>query len=39
MNEEELEELQERVKLMRNSLLFEEPCPLFEPFEEEEVHG
>ena len=39
MNEEELEELQERVKLMRNSVLFEEPCPLFEPFEEEEVHG
>jgi len=39
MNEEELEDLQERVKLMRNSLLFEEPCPLFEPFEEEEVHG
>jgi len=39
MNEEELEELQERVQQMRNSLLFEEPCPLFEPFEEEELHG
>jgi hypothetical protein len=39
MSEEELEELQERVQRMRNSLLFEEPCPLFEPFEEEELHG
>lgn len=39
MSEEDLEQLQERVTLMRNSLLFEEPCPLFEPFEEEEFHG
>jgi hypothetical protein len=39
MSEEDLEELQERVQLMRNALLFEEPCPLFEPFDEEELHG
>ncbi len=36
MTEQDLEELQARVRDMRNAMLFEEPCPLFE---EEELHG
>jgi hypothetical protein len=39
MTEEDLEKLLERVRDMRNSMLFEEPCPLFETFEEEELYG
>jgi hypothetical protein len=30
MNEDDLEELNERVKEMKLSVLFEEPCPLYE---------
>lgn len=30
MNEDDLEQLNERVKEMKISVLFEEPCPLYE---------
>jgi len=30
MNEEDFDELEERVKKMKISVLFEEPCPLYE---------
>ena len=36
MTEQDFEELMARVRDMRNAVLFEEPCPLFE---EEELHG
>ena len=36
MTEQDFEELLARVRDMRNAVLFEEPCPLFE---EEELHG
>ncbi len=36
MTEQDFEELLARVRDMRNAMLFEEPCPLFE---EEELHG
>ena len=36
MTEHDSEELLIRVREMRNAVLFEEPCPLFE---EEELHG
>ena len=36
MTEEDFAELLARVREMRNAMLFEEPCPLFE---EEELHG
>ncbi len=36
MTEQDLEQLLARVRDMRNAMLFEEPCPLFE---EEELHG
>lgn len=39
MTDEDIQNLLELVKQMRISVLFEEPCPLFEPFEEEELHG
>ena len=39
MTDEDFEELLARVRDMRNSVLFEEPCPLFETFEEEELYG
>ena len=36
MTEQDFEDLLARVRDMRNAMLFEEPCPLFE---EEELHG
>ena len=36
MTEQDFEELLARVRDMRNAMLFEEPCPLFE---EEELRG
>ena len=36
MTEQDFEELLACVRDMRNAVLFEEPCPLFE---EEELHG
>ena len=36
MTEHDFEELLIRVREMRNAVLFEAPCPLFE---EEELHG
>jgi hypothetical protein len=39
MTDEDFEELLARVRDMRNAVLFEEPCPLFETFEEEELYG
>ena len=35
MSEKDYEELQERVENLRISLLFEEPCPLYEEVEDE----
>jgi len=39
VTDEDFEELLSRVKDMRMLLLFEEPCPLYEMFEEEELYG
>tara|TARA_Y100000004_G_C8808956_1_gene366769 strand:+ start:646 stop:765 length:120 start_codon:yes stop_codon:yes gene_type:complete len=39
MTEEDIKGLLARVLAMRNAVLFEEPCPLFESFEEEELYG
>ena len=36
MSEEDYKELQEKIKELRMTLLFEEPCPLYE---EDEVYG
>ena len=36
MSEEDYKELQEKIKELRVTLLFEEPCPLYE---EDEVYG
>ena len=36
MSEEDYKELQEKIKDLRMTLLFEEPCPLYE---EDEVYG
>ena len=35
MSEEDYKELQEKVRELRNALLFEEPCPLYDPLREE----
>ena len=35
MSEEDYKELQEKVKELRMALLFEEPCPLYDPLYEE----
>jgi|TARA_A100001234_G_scaffold93200_1_gene82174 hypothetical protein len=34
MTEEDYQELLERIKELRLALLFEEPCPLYEEFED-----
>jgi len=35
MSEEDFKDLQEKVKELRMALLFEEPCPLYDPLYEE----
>jgi len=35
MSEEDYKDLQEKVRELRLSLLFEEPCPLYDPLHEE----
>ena len=35
MSEEDYKDLQEKVRNLRLSLLFEEPCPLYDPLYEE----
>ena len=39
MSEEDYKDLQEKVKELRMALLFEEPCPLYDPLYEEFEDG